>query len=126
MALNDAYTNISKSWFGFTNMNAPSGYKAISVYLTHSSLCPLLYVDEIGTIFVFYDFGKTTLPTTITPASPYYINNAGNVSSVVYTADTNYNSTARIKVTYTNAPCRGAWLSLNGRAQFNAQVIVAS
>lgn len=125
-SLNDAYTNMSKTWFSFTNLNAPSGYRAISVYLTNTSLCPLLYVDEAGTIFVFYDFAKTTLPSSITAAAPYYINNAGNVELVSYAAASEFSSTARIKVTYRSNLCRGAWFSLNGRANFNAQLFVAS
>ena len=125
-ALNDAKVSIDGRWFGFTNSNAPSGYRAISTHIKHTSLCPLLYCDEAGTVFILYNFAASTPPSTISVLTPYYIHDAGNIQQVVWVADTSYGGTVRIKVVYKQYLVRGGWMSLNGRAQFLMQTYADS
>ena len=118
MSLNDT----NAKWFPLTNSGAPSGFRAINTHLINASICPLLYCDENGTIFIAYDFcAAQPLPQTLTTLQVYYINNANNIQVINYVSDATYGGTVRIKITYKQFLCRGVWFSLNGRARFITQ-----
>lgn len=110
ISLNDSLQINAKKFFHFSNVDIPTGYKAIQIFFKGVSTNPILIQDGSGNCFVVLENWAEV--NSLKTATVEWIINKSSIQGVSCArADA---STYRIKITYKSTTAPGACLSLDG------------
>lgn len=120
LALNDSLANVDRRFFHFTNLDAPSNYRAVQViFEVGSGTCPVMVCDAYRNSFIVADVAWLDLSVAPTTINPIYINNANTINRIQVAKVSA--TEARLKISYNTYISIGSVISLDGKAQFKYQ-----